>query len=178
MKRLAGFVSTGLAFAAAVALSPALAQDKALDKPPVPQFQVEPFWPKPLPNNWILGQVSGIATDKYDRIWVAHRPGSLTPRERAAERTPPEAKCCVAAPAVLVFDASGNLLFSWGGPGSGYQWPESEHGIYVDGNDFVWLAGNGKTDTPAFPTVGEPSFGTENHRVLSAMSDHNGVLTV
>ena len=48
----------------------------------VPQFQVDPFWPKPLPNNWILGQVSGIATDKYDRIWVVHRPGSLTPRER------------------------------------------------------------------------------------------------
>src|SRR5947208_862431 len=71
---------------------------------------------------------------------------SLAPRERAAERSPPEAKCCVAAPPVLVFDASGNLLFSWGGAGAGYQWPESEHGIYVDANDFVWLAGNGKTD--------------------------------
>ena len=67
----------------------------------MPQFQVDPFWPKPLPNNWILGQVSGIATDKYDRIWVVHRPGSLTPRERAAEQNPPEAKCCVAAPPVL-----------------------------------------------------------------------------
>jgi hypothetical protein len=43
---------------------------------PLPQFQVDPFWPKSLPNNWILGQVSGIATDKYDRIWVVHRPGS------------------------------------------------------------------------------------------------------
>src|SRR5258706_112883 len=114
--------------------------------PQVPQFSVDAGWPKTLPNRWILGQVSGIATDRQDRIWVVHRPGSLTPRERAAERTPPEAKCCVAAPPVLVFDASGNLLFSWGGPGTGYQWPESEHGIYVDANDFVWLAGNGKTD--------------------------------
>ena len=114
--------------------------------PQVPQFSVDAGWPKTLPNRWILGQVSGIATDRQDRIWVVHRPGSLTPRERAAERTPPEAKCCVAAPPVLVFDASGNLLFSWGGPGAGYQWPESEHGIYVDANDFVWLAGNGKTD--------------------------------
>ena len=52
---------------------------------PVPAFQVDPFWPKPLPNNWILGQVSGIATDRFDRIWVVHRPSSLTPRERAAE---------------------------------------------------------------------------------------------
>ena len=90
----------------------------------VPQFQVDPFWPKPLPNHWILGQVSGIATDKYDRIWVVHRPTTLTPRERAAEQNPPEAKCCVAAPPVLVFDTSGNLLRHWGGPGPGYQWPE------------------------------------------------------
>ena len=112
----------------------------------MPQFQVEPFWPKPLPNNWLLGQVSGIATDKYDRIWVVHRPNSLNPRERAAEQNPPEAKCCAAAPPVLVFDQSGNLLRHWGGPGAGYQWPESEHGIFVDDNDFVWFAGNGKKD--------------------------------
>src|SRR5438105_1206063 len=112
----------------------------------VPVFQVDASWPKPLPNQWILGQVSGIATDKYDRIWMVHRPGSLTPREKAAEATPPEAKCCVAAPPVLMFDQSGNLLTSWGGPGSGYQWPHSEHGIYVDADDFVWLAGNGKLD--------------------------------
>jgi DNA-binding beta-propeller fold protein YncE len=111
-----------------------------------PQFQVDPFWPKPLPNSWILGQVSGIATDKYDRIWVIHRPNSLTPRERAAEQKPPEAKCCVAAPAVLVFDQSGNLIRSWGGKGRGFDWPESEHGIFVDDNDFVWIAGNGGKD--------------------------------
>jgi hypothetical protein len=112
----------------------------------VPQFQVDPFWPKPLPNNWILGQVSGIATDRLDRIWVVHRPTTLNERERAAEQNPPTAKCCVAAPPVLLFDQSGNLLRSWGGPGQGYQWPESEHGIFVDDNDFVWLAGNGKKD--------------------------------
>jgi DNA-binding beta-propeller fold protein YncE len=75
-----------------------------------------------------------------------HRPRSLTPRERAAEANPPEGKCCVAAPPVLVFDTSGNYLFSWGGPGQGYDWPESEHGIFIDGNDHVWLAGNGKAD--------------------------------
>src|SRR3954465_6071315 len=112
----------------------------------IPQFQVDPFWPKPLPNNWILGQVAGIATDKYDRIWVVQRPLTLTARERAAEQSPPEAKCCAAAPPVLVFDTSGNLLRHWGGPGQGYQWPENEHGIFVDDNDFVWLAGNGKKD--------------------------------
>jgi DNA-binding beta-propeller fold protein YncE len=127
--------------AAIVALLTPAQADNAL-----PQFQVDPFWPKPLPNNWILGQVSGIATDRYDRIWVVHRPSTLTARERAAEQSPPEAKCCIAAPPVLVFDQAGNLIRHWGGPGAGFQWPESEHGIFVDDADFVWLAGNGKKD--------------------------------
>jgi DNA-binding beta-propeller fold protein YncE len=129
-----------LAFAAIFSTA-AFAQTRS-----VPQFQVDPLWPKPLPNNWILGQVSGIAVDRFDRIWLVHRRSSLTPRERAAEQNPPEAKCCVAAPPVLVFDQSGNLIRSWGGPGEGYEWPESEHGIFIDDNDFVWFAGNGKKD--------------------------------
>ena len=58
-------------FAALLPCTLALAED-------APQFQVDPFWPKPLPNNWILGQVAGIATDRYDRIWVVQRPLSLT----------------------------------------------------------------------------------------------------
>ena len=135
-------VSIWLAATLPLVASPAHADSAA----PLPQFEVDAFWPKPLPNKWILGQVSGIATDRYDRIWVVHRPASLTPRERAAEQNPPEAKCCVAAPPVLVFDQSGNLLRHWGGPGAGFQWPQSEHGIFIDDNDFVWLAGNGKSD--------------------------------
>ena len=98
--------------AAIVALATPAYADNA-----VPQFQVDPFWPKPLPNNWILGQVSGIATDRYDRVWVVHRPGTLTARERAAEQSPPEAKCCIAAPPVLVFDQAGNLIRHWGAYG-------------------------------------------------------------
>jgi DNA-binding beta-propeller fold protein YncE len=133
-------------FVAAAMLSPAFAQDQDKDKPVVPLFAVDPFWPKPLPNNWMLGQVSGIATDRFDRIWVVHRPGTLNERELAAAQNPPAAKCCFAAPPVLVFDQSGNLLRSWGGPGQGYDWPQSEHGIFIDDNDFVWLAGNGKQD--------------------------------
>ena len=91
----------------ALVASPVLAESGA---PAVPQFEVDAFWPKPLPNKWILGQVSGIATDRYDRIWVVHRPASLTPRERAAEQNPPEAKCCIAAPPVLVFDQSAHAI--------------------------------------------------------------------
>ena len=139
---MAGLTAALASSLASFAPPPAAAEDK----PAIPQFQVDALWPKPLPHNWIIGQVSGITVDRLDRIWIVHRPGSLSPRERAAEHNPPESKCCVAAPPVLVFDQSGNLVRSWGGPGPGYQWPESEHGIYIDANDYVWLAGNGKTD--------------------------------
>src|SRR5215470_513210 len=130
---------------AAAAIGPALAQTPAA-KSGAPQFQVDALWPKDLPNNWLLGQVSGITVDRNNNIWVVHRPGSFSKRERAAEQSPPEAKCCAAPPPVLVFDQAGNVIKQWGGPGQGYNWPKSEHGVYIDDNDFVWLAGNDRTD--------------------------------
>ena len=110
--------------------------------PGVPKFQPEPFWPKPLPGNWILGQVSGIAVDRNDHIWIVHRPSTLFDDEKGATKNPPETKCCTAAPPVLEFDQDGNLLRYWGGPGAGYDWPKSEHGIHIDSQGNVWLAGN------------------------------------
>jgi len=136
----------------AFAASSAFAQTEIINQAAVakvggiPQFLVDPFWPKPLPNNWLMGQVAGIRVDRFDHIWVVQRPGSLTKRDLAAAQNPPQAKCCVAAPPVLVFDQSGNLIRSWGGPGQGYNWPKSEHSVYIDDNDFIWLAGNDKTD--------------------------------
>jgi hypothetical protein len=111
-----------------------------------PRFAVDPYWPKPLPNHWILGQVSGIAIDGRGHIWVIHRPGTLVADEKGAAADPPQAKCCVPAPAVLELDAAGNVLQAWGGPGSGYDWPRNEHGIYVDPADNVWIAGNDPAD--------------------------------
>ncbi len=103
----------------------------------VPQFQVDALWPKDLPNNWLLGQVSGLTSDRNNNVWIVNRPDSLSKRERAAEQKPPEAKCCAVPPAVIVFDQAGNVIKHWGGPGQGYNWPKSEHGIYIDDNDFV-----------------------------------------
>ena len=111
-----------------------------------PAYAVDPYWPLPLPNQWILGQVSGIATDRNNHIWVLHRPRTLTEDERGAALAPPRSKCCIPAPPVLEFDASGKLLRAWGGPGKGYDWPKNEHGIYVDPQGNVWLGGNDATD--------------------------------
>ena len=111
-----------------------------------PTWRVEANWPKPLPNQWILGQVSGIATSDDDHVWVLQRPASLTEDERGAALSPPHSTCCKPAPPVLEFDGAGNLLRSWGGPGAGYDWPQNEHGIQVDGKGFVWITGNGDND--------------------------------
>ena len=89
-------------------------------------YAVDAAWPKPLPNNWTLGQVAGIAVDARDHVWLIHRPKTLIDEEKGAALSPPRAKCCVAAPPVIEFDGEGNLLRAWGGPGSGYEWFENE----------------------------------------------------
>jgi DNA-binding beta-propeller fold protein YncE len=97
----------------------------------VPRFQVDPTWPK-IPNNWVLGLVSGVNVDAQDHIWVLHRPGTV-----------PAAQKANAAPPVLEFDASGKFIQGWGGPSAGYEWPTTEHGISIDHKGFVWIGGSG-----------------------------------
>jgi DNA-binding beta-propeller fold protein YncE len=120
--------------------------NKNSDKSGVPKYVVDPYWPKALPNDWILGQVSGIAVDSKNHIWIIQRPRTLTPDELAATFNPPNSRCCKPAPAVIEFDEKGNVLQAWGGPGEGYDWPKNEHGIYVDPKGNVWIAGNDKED--------------------------------
>ncbi|HTS55397.1 MAG TPA: hypothetical protein VMH26_19170 [Burkholderiales bacterium] len=144
-----------LLIAAAYLLSCAWSTAYAQD---MPRFSVDPYWPKPLPHNWILGQIGGIAVDSHDHIWVYQRPRSLTDDERGAALTPPVSKCCFPAPPVLELDRQGNLLQAWGGAGEGYQWPENEHGIFVDAQDNVWLGGNGKGDHQVLKFTREGKF--------------------
>jgi DNA-binding beta-propeller fold protein YncE len=106
-----------------------------------PSFAVDPFWPKPLPNNWIIGQVSGVTVDAQDHVWIVHRPSSLTPTDTGAAQDPPISACCVPAPPVIEFDQEGNVVQAWGGPASSATWPASEHGIFVDHADNVWIGG-------------------------------------
>ena len=112
-----------------------------------PMFEVDPLWPKPLPNNWLLGWTIGAWVDEQDYVWIVHRgAGGLHNNERGAELNPPIAECCRTAPPVLVFDPAGNLVRSWGGPGQGYEWPQSNHGIHIDYKGNVWIGGNGPKD--------------------------------
>jgi len=126
---------------------PLAAQGAAADNandPMVPWFEVDPFWPKPLPNHWALAMVIGLSMDAHDNVWIVHRPQTLEQKESYAARN--EADCCVAAPDVLEFDPKGNLLRHWGRDeerGKGHDWPSSNHGITVDKDENVWLGGNG-----------------------------------
>ena len=123
----------------------------------VPMFEPDPLWSQALPNKWVTGQVGGVAIDAHDNLWVFHRPGTIPDGEKAASLNPPQAECCIPAPAVLEFDPNGKFLQAWGGPGQGYEWFSSEHGIFVDYKDNVWLSGNAKEDNQIlkFSTTGK-----------------------
>ena len=112
----------------------------------VPLFEPDPLWSQPLPNKWVNGQVGGVAVDSHDNLWVFHRPATIPDGEKAASLNPPQAECCIPAPSVLEFDKNGKFLQAWGGPGQGYEWFTSEHGIFVDSKDNVWLSGSAKED--------------------------------
>ena len=116
-----------------------------------PTLQVNPFWPQPLPNHWVFGSITGVAVDAQDHVWVTHRGAdSLEGNEKGMMATPPTStKCCTAAPFVLEFDADGKLLSHFGGPGQGYQWPQSPGGIAVDAKGNVWIAAAGLEAAPA-----------------------------
>lgn len=110
----------------------------------IPAFTVDPFWPKPLPNNWLMGQVGGVAIDSKDHIWIIQRPKSLGKEETDASAFPPAEFSIIPAPPVIEFDPDGNMIQAWGGPSEHYDWPESmEHGIFVDQEDNVWINGGG-----------------------------------
>lgn len=111
-----------------------------------PYFEVDPYWPKPLPNGWVLGSTIGVGVDARDHVYIIHR-GGATLNARTEAGYALTGPCCSAAPPVLEFDPEGNLVRAWGGPGEGYVWPTSNHGITVDHLGNVWIGGNGSPDS-------------------------------
>ncbi len=122
-----------------------------------PVFEVDPLWPKPLPNHWLLGMTIGLWVDDQDHVWIIHR-GAATLHSNEKALTLGVGECCQSAPPVLVFDQAGNLLRAWGGPGEGYEWPQSNHGIHVDYKGNVWIGGNGAKDAHILKFTKEGKF--------------------
>jgi DNA-binding beta-propeller fold protein YncE len=113
-----------------------------------PLFEVDPLWPQPLPNHWILGNAIGVGVDSRDHVFIVHRRDAVNPgNEGNVGPEQPDALCCEAAPPVLEFDPAGALVGHFGGPGAGYTWPASNHGLQVDPQDNIWIGGNGSGDS-------------------------------
>src|SRR5260370_38665353 len=104
-------VESGWFFAEAAAQTPAARS--------LPLFEVDPAWPK-IPAKWKVGDASSFAVDAQDNVWLLHRPRTLKPADAA-----------MAAPPVMLFDPAGNNIKAWGGTGSGFEWPEREHGNHL-----------------------------------------------
>ena len=134
----------GLCAGAFVLRDAATAQQSMVE---IPMFEVDPLWPKPIPDEGLLGMTIGASVDEQDNVWITHRSSAtLHNNEKGAELNPPIAACCKGAAPVLAFNQDGDMVRSWGGPGQGYEWPESMHGVFVDHKGFVWLGGNGAKD--------------------------------
>jgi DNA-binding beta-propeller fold protein YncE len=179
MRRALSISGSVLALVIAARFSPAVFQRTAVLQQTIlaqgrggaPSLRVDPFWPQPLPNHWVFGSVTGVAVDAQDHVWVTHRGAdSLEGNEKGMMANPPtSAKCCVAAPFILEFDPSGKLVSNFGGPGQGYQWPQSPGGIAVDAKGNIWIAaaglepappgGRGRATAPADPDAVGPAPG-------------------
>ncbi len=150
----------------------------------VPTFEVDPLFPKNLPNHWLMGPTIGVDVDSRDHIWVVHRntPDQFVATTEIGMTTdPPVAQCCQPGDPVLEFDQEGNLVSSWGGPGTetgDYLWPISNHGITVDGMDNVWIGGNGGPDSHVLKFDRQGNFlmqiGRSNARMTGPVSERTG----
>ena len=136
LKTGARFALLSVVMVAAVGHALVGAAQKSSPSGTMPVFQVDPAWPK-LPNNWVVGVVSSVNVDRHDNVWIFHRPRSV--QEGMKDR---------AAPPVLELNADGQFVTAWGGPAQGYDWPDSEHGLFVDSKDQVWITGSAATSTP------------------------------
>jgi hypothetical protein len=145
-------------------LTSAIAQDGR----EAPRFEVDPLWPKPLPNNWVLGQTIGVAVDSEDDIWIVHRGWDPAALDNTELRVPIEGvragmvvgECCNPSPPIMEFDQEGNLLQAWGGPSETgeYEWPTSNHGIAVDDEGYVYIGGNGAGDSHVLKFTSDGKF--------------------
>ena len=171
-----GLLCLGLFCLLCLPASPAHAQD-------APVYRLDPSWPQELPNRWITGNIHGVAVDKDDHVWILSSPRTVPADQAGATQTPPRSACCVPAPTVIEFDTAGRVLKSWGGSGFPTDspipdWPTDEHGLWIDKQGNVWIAGNwfaqfsftpGQPPDPALPW---------DRQVLKLSNDGNPLLEI
>src|SRR5438093_11086830 len=181
MKRNLCIGSTLVALLIALGLGQSMLEKRAVAqgaaKISIPRFEVDPTFPKPMPNHWYQGMSIGVGVDANDHVWIVHRPDSVNANEAAEDAK--TGTCCSKAPPILEFDQQGNLLRHWGGSdGDGYQWPASNHGITIDHKGNVWIGGNGGGDGMVLTFTQDGKFlmmvGKKGVPVDSNSTDHFG----
>jgi DNA-binding beta-propeller fold protein YncE len=141
-----------LACVVALAVSVAGRAQSGGDDVPVPRYEIDPFWPKPLPNNWLMKDIPRVAVDQQDRVWIITRGEEITPAEAGLEQDPPTALCCRMPPTVMAFDQEGNLVYAWGKkdgylPNGQQMYRRRVRALALDGDGNVWVGGNNPGDT-------------------------------
>ncbi len=125
--------------------------DATAQGPQAPSFEVDPFWPQPLGNEWILGNVIGVEIDERDHIFIVHRASGegIFGRNTEIGLATGVSIASTPAPPIIEFDPAGNVVNAWGGPveGAPYTWPSSNHGIEIDHHGNIWIGGNGGGDS-------------------------------
>lgn len=146
--RAAAFlINSLLAVAASSTVHAQVVEGQAVDENGAPLFRVDPFWPKTLPNNWSMQQVTGISIDDKGHIWFLNRPSKPDPLEIIAESDPRAVLCCVIGPEVVELDQDGNVVNAWGGPDHHPRWPVSIQQVLPDSQGFVWISGTRLEDS-------------------------------
>ena len=120
---------------------------QAVDESGAPQYRVDPFWPKPLPNRWSMQQVTGIYVDHMDHVWFLNRGNAPEQDEIGGEGNPAPVLCCVRGPELIELDQQGNVVSSWGGRDYHPKWPTGLQTLIVDTKGFVWISGTAAQDS-------------------------------
>src|SRR5438552_3714103 len=132
--RAAFLLVVGATAISAQAVSPTFKPPPKTAAVTAPRFEVDMLWPKPMPNRWIMGSVTGLAIDARDHIYVLNTGEYFTARTEIGgipNPAPQSGECCVPVPPVVEYDALGALVGHWGGPGEGYEWPTSASGLGI-----------------------------------------------
>ena len=94
----------------------------------VPEFKVDPYWPKPLPDRWETGQLGGVCVDSKNDVWVVNRRNLTKKQLLAANQAPP----------IIEFDPAGKVIESFGNPNTV---PNGIHGCTAGPHGNIYVAG-------------------------------------